>query len=67
MNKSAKVYMGKPKDKVADEIKKKAIESKLSCSTARIIAEKLGVSYKDVGKTADRLNIKIIKCQLGCF
>ncbi len=59
--------MGKTKDKVADEIKKRAIESKLPCSVARMIAEKLGIPYKDVGKAADRLNVKITKCQLGCF
>ncbi len=55
------------RDRVAEEIKKKAIKGKLSCLVARMIAEELNVSYKTVGKTADRLNIKIINCQLGCF
>jgi hypothetical protein len=55
------------RDKVAEEIKKKAIKGNLSCLVARMIAEELSVSYKTVGKTADRLNIKIINCQLGCF
>ncbi|MBI4684264.1 MAG: hypothetical protein HY755_03580 [Nitrospirae bacterium] len=49
------------------EVKKKAVRGKISCSNARMVAESLGVSYKTVGKAADRLNIKIITCQLGCF
>lgn len=55
------------RDKVAEEIKKNAIKGKLPCPTARMIAEKLGISYKDVGEAADRLNVKITNCQLGCF
>lgn len=55
------------KDMLEEEIKKKTIEGKLPCVIARMIAENLGVSYKTVGKAADRLKIKIINCQLGCF
>ena len=54
-------------DKVIEEIKTKAIGGKLPCATARQIAEKLGVSYRDVGKAADLLHVKITNCQLGCF
>ncbi|MEW6215483.1 MAG: hypothetical protein AB1478_09845 [Nitrospirota bacterium] len=55
------------KGKVVDEIKKKAINGRLPCPIAREIAEKLSVSYKEVGRTADELNIKITHCELGCF
>lgn len=55
------------KDKIIEEIKKRATEGKLSCAIARKIAEELGVSYKEVGKAADNLQIKITNCQLGCF
>ncbi len=55
------------KDRLEDEIKKKAIEGRLPCAIARMIAENLNVSYKTVGKAADRLKIKITNCQLGCF
>ena len=55
------------KDRIAEEIKKRATGGKLNCATARRIAEELGVSYKDVGKAADNLQIKITNCQLGCF
>jgi hypothetical protein len=54
-------------DKVVEEIKEKATGGKLPCATARQIAEKLGVSYRDVGKAADMLHVKITGCQLGCF
>jgi hypothetical protein len=55
------------KDKIVEEINQKAINGKLPCSFAREIAEKLSVSYKDVGRVADDLNIKITNCELGCF
>ncbi|HBR22582.1 MAG TPA: hypothetical protein DD713_08490 [Nitrospiraceae bacterium] len=50
-----------------EEIKRKAVKGKLSCSAARKIAEETGVTYKIVGNAADRLKIKITDCQLGCF
>jgi hypothetical protein len=55
------------KDKILEEIKKKATDGKLPCAIARKIAEELGVSYKVVGEAADDLHIKITNCQLGCF
>jgi len=55
------------KKKVEEEIKKKAVNNRLSCSAARAIAEELALSYKDIGEAADRLSIKITNCQLGCF
>jgi hypothetical protein len=62
-----RIGMLKKNDKIIEEIKKKAIENKLPCATARKVAEELGVSYKDVGEAADLLHIKITGCQLGCF
>jgi hypothetical protein len=59
--------MIKMHDRIIEEIKKRAIEDKLTCATARKVAEELGVSYRDVGKAADLLRIKITGCQLGCF
>jgi hypothetical protein len=55
------------KNKVVEEIKKKATNGRLPCPIAREIAEKLSVSYKEIGKTADELKIKITSCELGCF
>lgn len=50
-----------------DRIKKAAREGKISCALLRKIAEETGTTYKLAGKTADRLEIKIKKCDLGCF
>jgi LAO/AO transport system kinase len=55
------------KDKIVEELKKKTINGRLSCPVARKIAEELSVSYQEVGKIADELNIKITDCELGCF
>ena len=42
-------------------------ENLILCSGAQKIAKSLGIPSKEVGKTANKLNIKISKCQLGCF
>ena len=52
---------------IEKEIKKKAVKGRLSCSSARKIAEEAGVPNKIVGDAADKLKIKITNCQLGCF
>lgn len=49
------------------EILEKAVDGKLSCSSARNIAERIGLSYHDVGAAADELGIRIKNCELGCF
>lgn len=56
------------KEKNIEELlRKKSDEGRLTCSEARKIAEELGVEYKEVGKTANKLKIKIKNCELGCF
>lgn len=55
------------KKKLKEEMMNKASHGKLSCAAARRIAEKMGISYKEVGDAADELRIKIKNCQLGCF
>lgn len=55
------------KDKVVEEIKRKAINGKLPCPIARRIAKELSVSYREIGRVADELNVKITDCELGCF
>lgn len=53
--------------KLKEMLKEKSDNGRISCSAARDIAEGLGISYKDVGRMADELGMKIIDCQLGCF
>lgn len=55
------------KEKIAEQIKKESVNNRLPCPVARKIAQELSVSYKEVGRTADELKVKITDCELGCF
>jgi LAO/AO transport system kinase len=55
------------KKNMEELLKEKSIDGKIPCSLARRIAEEIGVSYKEVGETANELKIKIKDCELGCF
>lgn len=55
------------KEELKEEMLSKTVDGKLACAAARKIAEKLGISYREVGEAADELGIKIKDCQLGCF
>jgi len=48
-------------------LNKAASENRIPCTSAYAIAKSLGIPPGEVGKAADRLNIRISKCQLGCF
>ncbi|UCC60005.1 MAG: hypothetical protein JSW38_13015 [Dehalococcoidia bacterium] len=50
-----------------EEIQASLVNGKLPCAEAFRLAKKVKVAPKDVGDTANRLNIKISSCQLGCF
>jgi LAO/AO transport system kinase len=52
---------------IEDLLKERCVNEKISCRAARGIAEELGIPYKDVGKAANSLKIKIKECELGCF
>ncbi len=49
------------------EIKKINGKKVLSCKDAQSIAIKHGVQNNQVGTLCNKLKIKIVKCQLGCF
>ena len=52
---------------IKSEISKRVKDEKIPCAVAFEIAEALRVSPKSVGKTADLMNFKLTKCQLGLF
>lgn len=52
---------------LAEMIKKKALNGKLSCAAAFKIASDMYVEPAEVGFTLDSLEIKIAQCQLGIF
>jgi hypothetical protein len=56
-----------PDEKIAAAVKKKAEAGKLACAAAERIGAELGVTMADVGRTADLIEIRIDRCQLGLF
>ena len=50
-----------------EEMEASLVNGKLPCAQAFRIAKKFKVAPREVGDTANRLNIKIASCQLGCF
>lgn len=55
------------KEKIKEEIEKRIENNRLPCAVARKIARDLAVPYREVGKVADELKVKITDCELGCF
>jgi hypothetical protein len=53
--------------KVAEAVKGRISEDKISCAAAFGIVSDLGVSPLEVGFTIDVLEIPVTKCQLGLF
>lgn len=52
---------------IADAVKKRAPEGKLSCGAAFRIAEEFNVNPLRVGEMADELEVRLNHCQLGLF
>ena len=52
---------------IIHEIRKHSSNGELSCSSAFFIAEKLDISPLKVGMTADLINCRLVKCQMGLF
>ena len=56
-----------PDPSIKEKIFSHTKNSELPCAVAFKIAKELGVSAEKVGKTADLLNVRLTKCQLGLF
>lgn len=56
---------------MSEELEKKVKEvsenGKLPCAKAFQLAKDQGVGVAEIGKIANKLDIKVINCQLGCF
>jgi len=50
-----------------EELQASLVNGKLPCAQAFRIAKKFKVAPRQVGDMANKLNIKISSCQLGCF
>ena len=56
-----------PDSRISEEIKKRTSNSELPCAMAFTIAADLAVPVEAVGKTADLMEYRLVKCQLGLF
>ena len=54
-------------EQVARMVREKSPGGELACAMAEKISKELGIEIPEVGFTADLLEIKIKKCQLGLF
>lgn len=53
--------------RVADAVRAKTHDGRVTCAVLRKLAEDLGVSYREVGRAANAEGVKIHNCELGCF
>jgi len=52
---------------IKDKVNQHAAQGNLPCAVAFKIADELGVSPAEIGKTVDLLDLRLSKCQLGLF
>jgi hypothetical protein len=50
-----------------EELKASLVDGYLPCAVAFKLARELKVAPREVGETANKLKVRIISCQLGCF
>lgn len=53
--------------KLEETIKQKAKGGKLPCAMCFKMAEEFGISKKKMGEVLNKINVRISRCQLGCF
>jgi hypothetical protein len=56
-----------PDPLIKEQILKRTKKDEIACAVAFEIADKLSVKPSEVGKTADLLEYRLVKCQLGLF
>ena len=54
-------------EKIADALQQRAAQGTLSCAVAFEVAENLHKTPAVIGRTADILELRLVKCQLGLF
>ena len=67
MSETEKALTPEQQGELEQRLHKASKENRIHCSSALAIAKSLGITAAEVGKTANKLKIKISKCQLGCF
>jgi len=59
--------MEKVKELVIDSVDIINGEKKITCTKIRLIAKENNIDLKEISKICFKENIKIYKCELGCF
>ena len=63
----AEVSVAEPRERLESNVDLLNSGGFIACTTARALAKKLTISNREMGKLLDHLDIKIKKCELGCF
>ncbi|MEK6692972.1 MAG: hypothetical protein AABY44_06055 [Nitrospirota bacterium] len=50
-----------------EAIREASPENRISCTKARELSERFGITLSEIGSLANELKIKIVECELGCF
>ena len=58
---------GNTEQMLENELKASLVDGRLPCAVAFQIGRKFKINPRKVGDMANRLNVKISNCQLGCF
>ena len=70
---SFKQHRAKPSDKepadekILSQVREAVPGGRIACTAAFALAEKLKLTRAQMGQALDALDIKIERCQLGCF
>ncbi|MBI2831383.1 MAG: hypothetical protein HYX79_03910 [Chloroflexi bacterium] len=54
-------------ESLEEKLRASAVDNKVPCATAFKVAKEFKVGRKNVGDAANRLKIRFVDCQLGCF
>ncbi len=57
----------RPDQRIADVLRRSADRGEIRCAEAFVLAERLGATPAEVGRTLDLLEMRIVQCQLGLF
>jgi len=55
------------RERLIEEIRKNAVDNRLTCERAHELAKELNIPLKELGAICNELKIKIVACRLGCF
>ncbi len=58
---------GTSEEEIGRAIVEASRDGRIECGKALALASELGVSARVVGETANKMGVKISRCQLGCF